>query len=341
MIQKFIRREIRRELRTGGYTDLLLSGLDNTIRGTDADALVTGALEIAAGIWGRTLAAATVTGTDALKPSIRQRIGRDLIRQGESVHEISTRGGTLRLEHVTEWDVLEGWRYRLDKADPPGKITQRTVPREKVAHFMWATNPREPWRGVAPLAASSKLATLAARVEDKLAQDLNTPIAHLVPIPRDGGEDTLDNLRGDIGDAEGAALLVESTAAGWDDGPQHGTRNDWKSERLGPMITDPFRVLWRDIIDATANACGIPAAIIHHDADGTAQREAWRRFATGSVQPVADQLAEVASEALDTDISFGFHALWAHDLQGRATAVDKLVSAGIELEEARRLAGLI
>ena len=66
MIGNFLRRKIRTELRAGGFTDLIVAGLDATVRGQDADALVTGALEAAAGFWARAMAAADVTGTDAL-----------------------------------------------------------------------------------------------------------------------------------------------------------------------------------------------------------------------------------------------------------------------------------
>ena len=75
-------------------------------------------------------------------------------------------------------------------------------------------------------------------------------------------------------------------------------------------------------------------------ADGTAQREAYRRFVMASVEPVADLIAEAASEALDTSVSFDFSGVWAHDLAGRATALAKLTAAGIPIDEARRLAGL-
>ncbi len=342
MIRQYLQREIRRELRSGGYTDLLLAGLDNTIRGTDAETLTTGALEAAAGLWARTLASARVEGTDVLTRRIRHRIGRDLIRQGESVFELRTDGGTMMLIEASEWDVLEGWRYRLDFATPPGNITQRTVPRGRVAHFMWAENPREPWRGVAPLAAASKLGTLIARAEDKLAQDLKAPTAHLLPTPKDGGDSNLDSLRNDIGNAEGAAVLVEATSTGWDDDRhQAGTRRDWKSERLGPEVPESLISVYRDVADAVLAACGIPADLVRHDADGTAQRESWRRWIMGTVQPMADLIADTASAALEVEVRFDFAGLHAHDITARATALGKLTDAGLPMEEAQRLVGLV
>ena len=76
------------------------------------------------------------------------------------------------------------------------------------------------------------------------------------------------------------------------------------------------------------------------DADGTGQREAFRRFLTTAVQPVADLVAEELSTKLDTEISFRFDGLYAHDLQGRATSFQKLVACGMDVSEAVAVSGL-
>ena len=340
MIRRFLQREIRREIRSGGYTDLVLRGLDAKVSGSDADALVTGALEIAAGLWARTLAAATVTGTHALPARIRHRIGRDLIRQGESVYEIRADGGRLSLDPASAWEVLDGWRYRLDMQVPRGKLVQRTVPRAGVLHFKWSEDPREPWCGVSPLAAAPKLGKLIARTENKLSEDLATPTAHLVPIPQDGGDSSLDDLRSDIAEAKGAAVVVESTQTMAHD-QRAAPRHDWKAERLGPMVPETLLNAYRAISDAVYAACGIPADLMVQDSDGTAQREAYRRWIMASVEPVATMIEETASEALETEVSFDFSRLWAHDLQGRASAFQRLVSGGMDLERAVSVSGLI
>ena len=341
MIGKFLRRK-RTELRDSSYTDLVLRGLDATARGSDASALVTGSVEIAAGVWGRALASGVVTGTDALTARVRHRLGRDLIRYGDSVFQVVTESGRVELAPVSHWEVLAGWRYRLETTEPPGDLRSEVVAREAVAHFQWSESPREPWRGVSPLAAASKLGTLAGRVEGKLAEDLAAPVAYILPIPSDGGSPQLDALRSDIARAEGAALLLEGTSAGFDDGrAQSGTRDDWKVSRLGPQIPESSLVAFRDVQMAVANCCGIPPALMDPAATGTGQREGWRRFYMGSVEPVASLIAEVASEALEVEVSFDFSGTWAHDLTGRASAFQKLVSGGMEVEKAVQVAGLM
>ena len=73
-----------------------------------ADATFSGAIEAAAGFMSRTLAAAKVTGPDwarqAITPTVLGQIGRDLIRDGESLHKISVRDGRVWLLPSSSWN---------------------------------------------------------------------------------------------------------------------------------------------------------------------------------------------------------------------------------------------
>ena len=336
-----IRKLFRRETRTG-YTDIVVAGLEATVGGTAGNVMATGALEVCAGLWGRVLAAATVSGTSALTRRIRHQIGRDLIRCGESVHLIDTTNGRLRLEPVAQHQMLRDWRYELHVPRPDGTMQKRNVAREAVLHLMWAYDPGRPWEGISPLTSASLLGKLAAGAESKLVEDLATPTASLVAIPVDGGAAALDSLRSDIGDAKGKALLVQGTAAGWEEGRnQAGTNKDWKPSRLGPEIPEQLRALYSDVLASVAQCCGIPASLVQFEnVDGTEVREAFRRWIMASVQPVADLIAEAASEAFEADVVFDFRGLWAHDLQGRASAFQKLTAGGMSTAEAREIVGL-
>ena len=181
---------------------------------------------------------------------------------------------------------------------------------------------------------------LAANTEAKLAEETGAPSALLLPYPTDGGDTSLDLLRTDIRNAKGKALLVEGTASGQDD-PTRGTRDDWKAQRLGPMIPEQLRELYGDTLASVLEACGIPAALGTADADGTSQRESYRRWIMASVEPVAELIAEEASEKLDSEVAFDFRGVWAHDLAGRASAYAQLVTAGMDADRAAALAGLM
>ena len=88
------------------------------------------------------------------------------------------------------------------------------------------------------------------------------------------------------------------------------------------------------------SACGVPVSLAT-DADGTSQREAWRRFVMGAVEPLLGVVREELETKLETEITFDLGGLWAHDLQGRATAFQKMVASGMALDEAVAASGLM
>ena len=238
--------------------------------------------------------------------------------------------------------VSGSWRYDLHFAQPNGTTTKRNVARDGVLHLQWSVSPVHPWEGVSPLAAAPALAKLAALVETKLGEDLSTPTAHFLPTPLDGGAPALDQLRADVAAAQGKAVLAQGTASGWEEGrTQAGTNRDWESTRLGPEIPEQLRAAYGDILSAVATCCGIPPSLVQFQGiDGTESREAYRRFVMSSVEPVASMIAQDVSEALDTEVSFDFGSLWAHDFVGRASAFAKLVAGGLSASEARVIVGL-
>ena len=92
---------------------------------------------------------------------------------------------------------------------------------------------------------------------------------------------------------------------------------------------------------AVLNVCGVPVSLAT-DADGTSQRESWRRFVMGTIEPVAALVVEELARKLDTPtLALDFSGLWAHDLAGRAVSFQKLVAGGVEPTKALALAGLM
>ncbi len=81
-------------------------------------------------------------------------------------------------------------------------------------------------------------------------------------------------------------------------------------------------------------------ALAEIGADGTAQREAFRRYLTLTVQPVGTLLSAELSAKLETPVRLTFAELYAHDLVGRASAYRQMRQAGMDDNEARRIAGL-
>ena len=91
--------------------------------------------------------------------------------------------------------------------------------------------------GSAPWGWARESAALKANLEKRLSEEAGAPVAHIIPIPQDGGagdeDDPLASLKTDIAGAKGRTILTETTAAAWGEGMAQAPRSDWKPQRLG------------------------------------------------------------------------------------------------------------
>ena len=99
-------------------------------------------------------------------------------------------------------------------------------------------------------------------------------------------------------------------------------------------------VLREDAAMSILSACGVPVELVSKG-EGTASREAWRRFLHGSVDPVAKLVAAELSEKLEQAVTLDLSSLHASDIQGRARAFQSLVGGGMNIGEAAAVTGLI
>lgn len=87
-------------------------------------------------------------------------------------------------------------------------------------------------------------------------------------------------------------------------------------------------------------ACGTPPALFTDGADGTAQREALRRWHLNTVLPLARILEDELTLRLETDIKLKFDK-YPLDLAGRASAFKGLVAGGMDVDKALAITGLL
>lgn len=341
------RRRRRREIREG-YSDGLTLALIREAEGVDvprAQAEAVAAVEAAAGMFARAFASADVDGDPygVLTPSLLACIGRELVRHGESLHLIGTRGGRLMLTPCTSWDVFgewnpATWRYEVELAGPDSQFTvTRTA--SGIVHARWAVEPSRPWKGIGPLQFAGLSSELLSSIETRLGQEAAAPVAQVIPSPS-AGEET-GTLRQTIKDAKGGLALVPTMAGGgWTGDRANAPVRDWHLARLGANPPESLRALRTDVGRAVAGACGIPADLIEAGSDAAGQREAYRRWLWSSVVPVGRLVAEELSSKLEADVSFTFDSLGAGDVQGRTRAYKQLVEAGMPPADAARIAGL-
>ena len=216
-------RETRQQAYGDAVVDLILSRAGGAA--TTADPLAIGAVEVAAGLWGRAFMAAAVLPNvgrlDAITPAVRELIGRQLVRRGEVLFLIEVQGGRLRLEPATTWTVTGGadpasWRYEVTRAGPSRTLTTRHVTAARVVHIRWGTAPERPWVGVGPLQAASLTAALAGKLENGVSLRKPNMAAGALILPVPGRRTRLsDQLQADLRSLKGQMVLVDSVAAGW------------------------------------------------------------------------------------------------------------------------------
>ena len=347
----------RTEKRAASFTDAIVQALlAQAAGGAAADPSATAALEAAAGQYARAFAVADVTPdtptTRALTPAVLSLMARDLIRRGEFVHVIEVGRDGVRLTPAGSWDVRGGpdpstWRYRVDLFGPSGNVT-RNLAAAAVVHGRYSVDPARPWLGLSPLGWARLTGKLHANLEDSLADEAGGTRGHVLPVPAgpdadgdaDDTEDPNAQLRKDVASLRGKTVMVETTAAGWGEGMAAAPAADWKPQRIGANPPPSLATLRTDSAQAVLAACGVSADLFAAG-DAAGQRESWRRFLHGSVQPLGDLLSAELTDKLDVpDLRLSFDRLFASDLSGRSRAYRSLVDADMDKDRAARLAGL-
>ena len=341
----------------GGYSDAVVAAVEAQAAGKVADASSTAAVEAVAGMLSRAFGDAEVIGPDwvqaAVSPFWLMQVGRSLIREGASLSVVQMSGaGNLHLVPAAFWnferydqpggDLEDGWQARVTTYGP-GSSHTRLLGRDRLVYVRWGTSPGTRYRGQSPMAWAHLTARLQGEAERSLGDEAAGPLAHILPVPQDGGDDSDDDplkaLKADIGAARGKAVLTETTAAGWGDGKAAAPQADWRPQRLGPAPPEAFTQVARDAFERMVAACGASVSLFT-DADGTSQRESWRRWHLGTVQPLAKLLAHELTLRLETEVKLRLDK-YPTDLAGRASAFKALVGGGMDIERAVATAGLL
>ena len=341
----------------GDFFNAVVAQIQAEASTKSADAGSTAAIEAAAGQLSRAFALAQPVGPDwaraAISPEFLAQVGRDLIRGGASLHRIDMAAGAPMLCPVAQWHWVgrtaspASWTVSATDYGPSGSRTD-WLPYSGVVWVAWGVTTATPWVGRSPASWAPLTAKLSAEAERSMGDEAAGPVAQLLTVPDetmaegdDADDDSTDpfaELRADIGSARGKALLVESTAAGYGTGQTAAPRRDWLPSRLGPMPPAELVEVARDSFARMLAACGSNVSMFS-DADGTAQREALRRWHAGTVLPLAALLEAELCRKLECEVRLEFdkHAL---DVVGRAGAFQSLTDGGADVTTAAAAVGL-
>ena len=342
------------ETRSAGYSDAILAAFESGAATKAASTASTAAIEAVAGLLARTMCSASVTAPPwarkAISPVWLAMTCRSLVREGEALSLIGMDDhGDLLLHPAGHWHWRGSalsertWVCTATVTGPTDSQT-RQVQRDQAVWLQWARSPAAPHLGRSPHRLASLASKAAAEVEKALGNEAAGPVAQLLTVPEGHDVDSEDDsdpmatLRSGIAGAAGKALLLETVAGGYGDRATAPHR-DWVASRLGPNPPAPLVQLAQHTFNRLVAACGASPALFD-TADGTAQREALRRWHLGTVLPVARIIETELTDRLDAEVKLRFD-LYATDLAGRAGAFKRLVDGGMSLETAAAISGVL
>jgi len=330
----FKRQPIEKRSAGSGFTAEIIAAREAYISGRRGIAELTATAQSCVSLWENGFALADVKGADMLDRRTMALVGRSLALRGEAVFLI--KGD--RLVPCSDWDLRtrDGLptAYRVSVSEAGGGSTQTALAAE-VLHVRVGCDPAAPYYGTAPLKRASLTAGMLHAVESALSEVYElAPIgSQVVPMPEQAEQDSASLGRSFRGQ-RGRVLLRESVQVSAAGGPAPQT--DWKPASLSP---DLEAVMPAEMLaaarDAVCGVFGVLPALFSPQGQGPMTREAQRHLATWTLQPVAELLAEEATEKLGSNIEIDvLTPLQAFDQGGSARAVATLVQAAAQAKEA-------
>ena len=350
---------VRAQSAGAGFDDatrILIEAADREVRGLAVEPAQLAVAEACIGLWERCIASATVE-PDSMElagvtPGVLALAGRALATGGNALFQIEVAGSMVTLTPASSWDPRGGYRtesrrYYLTMSGPQSTVT-RDLPGDAVLHFKIGSRDAEWWRGRSPLYRSRATSQLAARIERAMDYEARIPVGRIVPLAIPGATQT---------DRDGEDPVMGSIKRGGVTGVPYGQGSPiggeqvpaqrFAPQKMGPDPSETAAGLRTRLGQEIAGAFGVPPALLDDGADGTAQRESWRRFWLGTIAPIGRVIEAELRRKLDPAAMVSFDALAAADEDGRSRAIARRAQAakvfkdmGLSTDRALRTAGV-
>ena len=347
----------KRELRAS-YTDLAIAGL--VAHYSTAGVSSPGRIAIAA-IGAAARFYASCVSQFTIEPDRRElagivphlaAIGRNLALRGEWLGRIDVVDGRVVIIPSSHWTMMGGpnpanWIYEATEAGPSFTHTRRLTV-DEVVHIRIGVDSSAPWRGRAPVEDLGETLRLAFGIETSASDEAALPIARLISKKSDDGTNSalsalaqtgpidqgnLDKLAAQFNDLLGYQGKANRTAV-------LGLPTAATLDRIGldyPNAVPPMR----GCVELSCWRCfGIPAILFDSRAPGASYREAYRTLKRTTLAELATAIqAEIRDKLADT-ATVTTERLKASDITAEARAVGSLVTAGVDIAEARKIVGI-
>lgn len=210
-----------------------------------------------------------------------------------------------------------------------------TVLAPEVLHFRIGCDAVTPWAGSAPLARAKLSAQLLEAIETAMRDVYqDAPLgSQIVHVPEGSAAD-MDEMRRSFRGRRGAALVVEgvaqAVAAGMN--PNIGKSPDQLSPDLSRTLADR---LLAEAKGEVFGVFGILPGLMNASTTGPLVREAQRHLSQLTLQPIANLMAEEASEKLAVPVAIDVvRPMQAFDHGGKARALSTMLQAMATAKEA-------
>jgi len=325
MIFDWFKRRSKLERRSGGFTSEVMLARASYIAGRSGIAELTATVQTCVSLWENSFALAQVDGTDLLRPRELALLGRALALRGETVFVIDDE----RLIPCSDWDLSTRdampKAYRVTVPDVGGGRSVTALAPE-VLHVVTGADVSTPYAGQSPLRRAQITAGLLHVLESALSEVYeNGPLgSQVVPFPENPEVDN-DALGASFRGKRGRVLVRESvnvTAAG---GPSPQT--DWSPNTVTPDLSKAMTAEHvAGARDAIASAFGVLPGWLNPQTTGPLVREAQRHLVQFVLQPIAEIVAQEASEKLGVKVALDLVSpLQAFDQGGRARAFTTMI----------------
>ncbi len=333
LMDLFRRKPLEARAAQPGYTAALMAAREAWIAGGSGLAELTAAVQASVSLWESGLSLADVTGADLLDRRVMAICARALALRGECIFLIRD-----RLIPATDWDMSTRHRvpraYRLGLPEIGGGRSE-TVLAPEVLHFRIGCDATTPWAGSAPLARAKLSAGLLEEITTALRDVFrDAPIgSQIIPVPEGSTEDMAAMRRSFRGN-RGASLVIEgvaqATAAGMN--PNLGQSPDQLSPQLDKTLADK---LLTEAKGEIYSLFGILPGLTNPATTGPLVREAQRHLAQLVLQPIANLMAEEATEKLGGTVTLDVvRPMQAMDHGGKARAFATMLQAMAQAKQA-------
>lgn len=331
---RWLRQKLEKRASASGFTTEIIAAREAYISGRRGLAELTGTAQSCISLWENGFAIADVEGTDLLTRGTLAILGRSIALRGESVWLITDNG----LVPCSDWDLRTRFgrptAYRVSIPEAGGGISMTALAGE-ILHLRIGSDPAAPYLGSAPLRRARLTAEMLHAVESALAEVFeNAPLgSQIVPYPETPDTDMTAIGRTFRGQ-RGRVLLRESVNVSAAGGPTPAT--DWKPADISPNLQQAMTGETLSAArDAVCGVFGVLPALFNSQAQGPLVREAQRHLAQWTLQPIAQLLAEEATEKLGAPVTVDvMRPLQAYDAGSRSRALLTVTTALAAAKEA-------